>query len=378
LTYELALDLAIASFFRSAVHYIYLSVPNGRAIVADMQPASTAAADLEPWLAQLRALPFVRTVRVHRRAGDETARAVIHTALGKTEYLLELARVARLGPAQLAPLAARAKRSGSQRVLLLGPYIPAASASRLEEAGIDFLDASGNCHLSAVPHFLVHVEGRKALQHAPRADGRAKPRSAGQHVLFALAARPELAAAPVRELARVSGAGKSACAEMLSRLAAEGLLSETRSGRRVQRPKQLLERWLGVYPDLRRRWLQGCYRAADSPEQTEIAVERALRGASWAWGGTAAEMRLVGHYRGPQTVVHVARPAPDLARAIRALPDRNGPIQILVTPIPLAFEGVAPNTAHPLLVYAELVASGDERSHAAAELVAERWLRPAA
>lgn len=340
-----------------------------------MRASAAPSDELEPWLAQLRALPFVQRVRT-RTTRDETT-AVVHTPLGEVEYLVEVTRE-QLGPTQLAPLEARAKRTRPRHLLFLGPHFGPSTASRLQQAGIDFLDAAGNCHLSAAPNFLVHVEGRKAIALPRRGDGRAKPRTAGSQILFALAARPELAAAPVRELARLSGAGKSASAEMLARLVAEGLLIETRGGRRVARPKQLVERWLGIYPDVRRRWLQGVYRAADSVEQTQSAIERALRGASWAWGGTAAEMLLLNHYRGTQTVIHVARPAVELPRAIRAVPDRNGSISVLVTPIPLAFEGVTPQTVHPLLIYSELLASGDERANAAAELIAERWLEPPA
>jgi hypothetical protein len=342
-----------------------------------MSAVMPSRAELEPWIALLRAMPFVRAVRVQRPARTEAAaRAVIHTPFGNFDYLVEVGTARQLGPAQLARLVAKAKQSLPMRMLFFGPHIAAPTAARLRGAGIDYLDAAGNCHLRVVPHFLVSVEGRKPPAGFHHIDGRAKPRTAGSHVLFALAAQPELAAAPVRELARFSGAGKSASAEMLARLVADGLLTETRSGRRVARPKQLIERWLGVYPDVRRRWLQGTYRTAGSVEQTESAVESALQGARWAFGGTAAEMRLLSHYRGTQTVVHVARPAPDLPRAIRAMPDRNGPITVLVTPMPLAFEGVAPHTAHPLLVYSELLVSGDERANAAAELVAERWLEP--
>lgn len=340
-------------------------------------PAADSLAELEPWTAQLRALPFVRAVRVRRNARTEgAAKAVIQTPFGAFDYLVEVGTARQLGPAQLTRLEAQAKHSRPVRMLLFAPHIAPTAAERLKGAGIDYLDAAGNCHLSVAPHFLVSVEGRKVPAGVRHIDGRAKPRTAGNHILFALAARPELAAAPVRELARCAGAGKSASAEMLARLVADGLLTDTRGGRRVARPKQLVERWLGVYPDVRRRWLQGTYRTAGSVEQTEAALENALQGAQWAFGGTAAEMRLVNHYRGTQTVVHVARPAPELPRAIRALPDRNGPVSVLVTPMPIAFEGMAPHTAHPLLVYSELLVSGDERANAAAELIAERWLEP--
>lgn len=64
----------------------------------------------------------------------------------------------------------------------------------------------------------------------------------------------------------------------------------------------------------------------------------------------------------PETVLHLARPEHDLPRRLRAPPGSEGALIVLHTPVPVALEGPLPHTAHPLLVYSELVAAGDERS----------------
>ena len=75
--------------------------------------------------------------------------------------------------------------------------------------------------------------------------------------------------------------------------------------------------------------------------------------------------------------VHVADRMPDLPRKLRALPDPEGRLLVLRTPIPLAFEGTGPLLAHPLLVYAELLSSNDDRAHEAAREVRHRFLEAA-
>lgn len=245
-------------------------------------------------------------------------------------------------------------------------------AERLRALHIDYLDEAGNCHIDAGQRFFISVEGRREPLESIK---RAPSRSAGQQLLFVLAAKPEALDLPIRELAQLAGAGKSAAAEMLSRLTEEGILGATRSGRKILRPGLILERWVSAYPDVRRRWLQGRYRAQDSRvEELEERMLEALPADGWAWGGTAAAMRLVRHYRGPETVVYLRESAPDLPKRLRIVPDREGPISVLVTPPPLAYESRVAHVAHPLLVYSELLSSGDERAMDAATKIRDRFL----
>ncbi len=72
-------------------------------------------------------------------------------------------------------------------------------------------------------------------------------------------------------------------------------------------------------------------------------------------GGGAAAFRLIGHVRGEDSVLWFSKPASDLPRALNALPAKDGPLTILRAKGTLMLEGAKPYTAHPLLVYAELL-----------------------
>jgi hypothetical protein len=295
------------------------------------------------------------------------------------EYLAEVKRTVSLGLPLVDQLGTRQKRS-KRPLILLAHRVSDGIATKLREAGIAYVDLAGNCHLESPPGIYVHVEGRRLDDRARIGDARANLRSGGLHVLFALVARPELAGQPVRELAAAAGAGKSTTAAVLKRLADDGLIGGTGQRRRVLRPTQLRERWLTSYAQtLRPKWIRGRFRpSARDHAELEAQLASALQGAKWAWGGTAAEQRLIGYYRGAETIVHVAEPMPELPKRIRALPDRQGPLVVMVTPIPLAFEGPEPNLPHPLLVYSELLASSDERAMRAAAELEERlpgWRR---
>jgi hypothetical protein len=162
---------------------------------------------------------------------------------------------------------------------------------------------------------------------------------------------------------------------------------------RLTEPRRILGLWVKGYETLvRPRLLIGRYRAQETdPEALERLIEAKL-GAEpqalgrtvegrldervvWAFGGAAAAYRLTGYYRGPDTVVHVQQPGFDIAQALRALPDDDGPLILLRVPGPIAFEGAAPRTVAPLLVYTELLFVGDKRALEAAAEVQRMYLK---
>lgn len=107
----------------------------------------------------------------------------------------------------------------------------------------------------------------------------------------------------------------------------------------------------------------------------EAAIVRALTNrCEVRFGGTAGAFRLVGHYRGDRTLVHVANVPADLVSLLRAMPSQEGQLLLLYTPGPAALRGPVPDAAHPLLVYAELLADRDPRAVEAAKLVHDRYL----
>jgi hypothetical protein len=170
---------------------------------------------------------------------------------------------------------------------------------------------------------------------------------------------------------------KTAVENLLARLQHEGVLVRGREHRHLQNTKALLDRWLAGYSTLvRPRLLIGRYRTEISePSQLERRIEEALaKREDWAWGGGAAATRLIHHYRGSTTVLHLVTLPPRLSQAIRALPSTSGELTILRIPGRVAFNGRAPRTVHPLLVYTELLSEGTERAREAAEMLRERFL----
>ena len=140
--------------------------------------------------------------------------------------------------------------------------------------------------------------------------------------------------------------------------------------------RRALDLWLAGYAtSVRPSLLVGSYRTQDiDPAALETRIAPILdKNCEWRWGGGAAALRMTGYFRGEKTIVHVAEAPVDLPKELRAVPDRLGPLSVLRSPGHSGFKGTTVDTAHPLLVYTELLTDGSERAREAAQLLAERY-----
>jgi hypothetical protein len=224
----------------------------------------------------------------------------------------------------------------------------------------------------------IHVEGRTAPSQ-PTIDKAI--RSAGYQVLFAYLAKPALIDRTLRDVADECAASRQAVSDMKKRLLESEYVVETKSGVRWinRRRDDALSLWLGGYEStVRPSLIWGNYRVADStPAELEKRIESTFARVGideLRWGGSAAGFRLTGHFRGERTVVHVHATPGDIRNQLRALSDPRGNLILMNAFGTINWEREA--TVHPLLVYSEMLAEGNERAREAAREVFERHVQP--
>src|SRR6478735_4085108 len=333
---------------------------------------------LEACLTTLRSLgPAVEVAFVQRSGAGGRTDGQLDLRFGRTgrrERFVVRATRTHLSYALTSGFIEEARVAG-QNWLLLAPYVPGKIGQHLAENKLSYADAVGNCHLLVKDgrELLAHIEGKKQLR-----DGgeRSAGRSPSYQLTFAILAQPTLLAESVRQIAIAAGIGKTAAADQLKRLTEQGLIHRKGSGIAVARRRELLDRWLSAYADVvRPGWQVGRYRTkADDPEELEREIEKLWGQQQWAFGGGAAAWRMAQFYRGANTVLHVGSVPADMLRQLRAIPAADGALTILRTPGTVAYDGVGPHIAHPLLVYSEMATSLDLRMREAADDIRERYL----
>jgi hypothetical protein len=349
---------------------------------------------LDHYVKRLRELPFVEDVRIRREQpqanGTRADAALVLTAPdGDHEFLVEEKR-AHLTYATANYLLAMWRNAMQHNLwtdqqnklhpqqpqwILFAPYVPRKIGQHLAARGANYIDLAGNCRLQLGDRYIAAIEGRAPTRKEPEGRGL---RAAGYQVLFAILAKPELLNEGVVKTGELAGVGKTTVADTLDKLKREGFLTTIQNRRRLVKPEALLDRWLVGYANtVRPHLLIARYRTQDKdPQNLEHRIENVLGNEpEWAWGGGAAAMRLTQHYRGETTILHMANPHPDLPKQLRAQRDADGPLVLLKVPGRIAFDGVVPRTVHPLLIYTELLATGDDRALETALELRQRFLK---
>jgi hypothetical protein len=332
------------------------------------------AQDLDPMLAPLRALPFVKGIHLApgRMKGSE-ARLKINSPSGVASFTVEAKKtyLDRAAVATLAVTAKRLEREGKPPLLLLARYVPRAAGEQLVRAGICFADQAGNVNLRLGERYHALVLGNRDRG---RAEGRRRLSPGAVQMLFVTLARPELLREPVRQLAEIAGVGKSTAAEVRRQLLRDRLVVKNSSGEyRIADEKAIRERFLLGYSQVLRPHLllgrfRGPYRDSESFVDA-LARVCAQRSSPWALTGGSAAYELDRYYRSAETIAFVDQWDSGLARDLRMIPDAEGPVTIL-RPFGRLVLNPRPSerpVAHPWLIYAELLHNGEPRAIEAAE-----------
>ena len=275
-----------------------------------------------------------------------------------------------------------------QRGMLVADYVNPRMADRLRSQGIQFIDTAGNAYIDQPPVY-VFVTGRRRQTHSslpPRgATGRAfEPK--GLQVVFAFLCHPELVNAPYREIAARAGVAVGTVGWVVNGLKAAGFIREDgggRKGRRLVHCPRLLARWVEAYPEkLQPKLFMGKFEA-DDPFWWERIDVTAYDG---CWGGETAAARYTRGYLQPQVATLYL---PEQAR-VRLLRDarlrkatdwgrREGAKVVLFHPFwlepSMSGDVLCKNSlVHPILAYADLIATAEPRNLEAARMIHDQYI----
>lgn len=331
---------------------------NKQAIIpeADLLPAALDAA---------RGLGLDAALEPDKR-GAVPADGVVRLAYGgKTQrYVVEVKR--RLRTATLGAALHQLDRQAEARQLpglLVADHIAPELADALHAQGRAFLDTAGNTYVQQ-PGVLLWVTGRKPVRKAAALQlGRAF-QPTGLQVLFALLCHPEWVNLPYRQLAARAGVAHGTVGWVMPDLMQQGFVTELkgkRGTRRLYQGERLLALWVDAYArQLRPRTLLGRYYVPtlEGWQDWPLATHAAQ------WGGEPAAALLT-RYLKPGELTLYADKLPGLLAAKYKFVQEPALGHTAVVEVRRRFwhfpeEGGQP-CVPPVLVYADLLATGDAR-----------------
>ncbi len=282
-----------------------------------------------------------------------------------------------LRPATIGAAMAQLQRFGRPGVLVTD-YITPQIAEKLKELNTPFLDVAGNVYLKT-PNTFIYVTGRKRPEElTPQGHNRAF-RAAGLKVIFTLLTLQGQLKATTREIAYNAGVANGTVGNILKDLEKLGFIYRSKNkGLVIENKDRLIDNWVEAYPrELRPKLKIQRFNILHPDWWKEFTYDRWQKHQMWLAGEPAAAV--LTKYLYPEMITVYGRPDfKKLANiVVQPMRDAKGNFELL-EPF-WNFETEKLDEVHrlcpPLLIYADLVATGDARNIEVANMIREQYLR---
>ncbi len=254
-------------------------------------------------------------------------------------------------------------------LLLVTNHVNDVLVKYLKEFGLEFIDTAGNAYINQPPVY-IDINGHKPKDKYQNTRPGQAFRPTGLKVVFTFLCDPQLVKKEYRTIAHTAGVALGNIGWIIVDLKRQGFILEMgRQGRKLIQKQRLLNRFVEDYPiKLRRQLFLGKFRGnQDWLHEQNLVLEDAL------WGGEIAAAK-IGNYLKPETItVYVKQQRlNDFLLQNRLKRDAAGEVEILKLfwdPAGLAEHN---GLVHPILIYADLMATANQRNIEAAKAIYEQ------
>jgi hypothetical protein len=266
------------------------------------------------------------------------------------------------------------KRKNKGKKIIITKYVTPQIADKLKEVNIPFIDTVGNMYMRE-PDLFLFIKGNRPVEMPKEKLLTRAFRTKGLQVIYALLCNPKLEDTNYREIARVADVALGTVVLVMQDLKRMGFVVDMgRRGRRLIKKEKLLTRWLTAYPEqLRPKKLIGKYDAMDPDfwKYEDLPLDKAY------WGGEVAAAKLNKYLKAEVVTIYTNEEAAlnkyMIENRIRKDPE-GGKVEILETFWEKGQKKPYHNLVHPILIYADLQATGDARNIETAEMIYEQEL----
>ncbi|MFN3753708.1 type IV toxin-antitoxin system AbiEi family antitoxin [Flavobacterium sp.] len=274
--------------------------------------------------------------------------------------------------AEIRPEQAILLNHGEQKYMpyiLAAKYITPKAKEYMKTYGINYIDSFGNAYLD-LNNLKLYIE-----------KGDSKPvyndysqifTATGGKVLFHLLANDDNINNNYRHLAQLSGVSLGSVSKLIHGLFREGFAIKINSRRfQLVKKEELLERWIVLLNEkILPAQKMGTYTFTNKDEwywrnrELEYGTQ---------WGGEPAAAIITEYLNPEKFTIFTIQPKSDLIKSLRIVPDNNGEITIYRPFWEHIEDGMDTQSfVHPLIVYAELMYSGNSRNKEVAEMIYQK------
>jgi len=246
-----------------------------------------------------------------------------------------------------------------EKVLLVTRYVNPRIAELLKEMDVPFIDTVGNAYINQPPLYIF-IKGNKLVEEMRPETIQRAFRPAGLQVLYVLLCNPGVEDEPLREIADAADVALGTVNRVMKELERMGyLITMGRRGRRLVKRDHILKRWVTAYPEqLRPKLFRGRFRAINYDWWKDINI----KDFGAYWGGEVAAAFLTKYLRPEIFTIYTKQPIGKLVLKNKLKKDPYGNVEILNLFWNFKLNTVNIDLVHPVLVYADLMATADTRN----------------
>lgn len=242
--------------------------------------------------------------------------------------------------------------------LLVAEHIFPKIKDELRQNGIAYLEVNGNIYLKE-PGIYLWIDNQKPIQQGKEMLNRAFAKT-GLRVIFHFLLNDKIVNYPYRDIARMADVGLGNINNVMNGLNQAGfLIKMNRNEYKLVNKKELLEKWMVAYAEKLQPTLYiGNFRFLKEEDYKNWKQVPLATGKTY-WGGEPAADIMTNYLRPEILTLYTEENRNDLIKNYRLIPDDKGKVRVYKKF--WDYDEVNCNTVDPVLVYIDLMNTGDGR-----------------
>lgn len=255
-------------------------------------------------------------------------------------------------------------------LLVLADIIYPDIKDALKNNNINYIDGAGNMYLKA-KNFFINIKGNRNEIPEDKYKGRLFGKG-GLKIIFAILVNEDLINKPYRVIAEQTETALGTVNYIMKELMTNGyIIFINKNVLKLKNKKDLMNKWITGYEDkLKKTLFIGKYRFKDN-EWKKLNFDNP----DTFWGGEPGA-EILTHYLHPQLfTVYTKEETKELFKKYFLIPDANGNVDVYKKFWNFKDVTLNEKTVPPLLIYADLINTGDNRNLETAKIIYERYLQ---